>query len=64
MASANHDEANCTLDPEIVQEMQEFGITRVQVDHFHYKEYRYTNLKDAVAQAKRDQRTVGSDRFP
>jgi len=34
--------------------MATFGITRVPVDYFHYRHYRYTNLKDAVAQAKRD----------
>jgi hypothetical protein len=35
-------------------EMAKYGITRVPVDYFHYKGFRYTNLKDAVAQAKRD----------
>ncbi|MEW5424082.1 hypothetical protein [Amorphus sp. 3PC139-8] len=37
-------------------EMAEYGITRVPVDHFHYREFRYTNLKDAIAQAERDGR--------
>jgi len=32
-----------------------FGITRVPVEYFHYGEYRYTSLEDAIAQAKRDQ---------
>jgi hypothetical protein len=36
-------------------EMAKYGITRIPVDYFHYREFRYTNLKDAVAQAKRDQ---------
>lgn len=36
-------------------EMAKYGITRVPVDYFHYKQYRYTNLADAVAQAKRAQ---------
>ena len=31
------------------------GITRVSVDHFHWREFRYTNLNDAIAQAKRAQ---------
>jgi len=35
-------------------EMRSAGITRVQTDVFHYREYKYTNLKDAMAQAKRD----------
>lgn len=36
-------------------EMARYGITRVPVDYFHYNGFRYTNLKDAVAQAKRDE---------
>ncbi|MQX38619.1 hypothetical protein [Roseospira navarrensis] len=35
-------------------EMRCAGITRIPADVFHYKEYKYTNLKDAMAQAKRD----------
>ena len=34
--------------------MTRFGITRVPVDIFHYKSFRYTNLEDAIAQANRD----------
>jgi hypothetical protein len=30
------------------------GITNVPVDRFHYRDFRYSNLNDAVAQAKRD----------
>jgi hypothetical protein len=36
--------------------MAKYGITRVPVDYFHYGDFRYTNLKDAVAQAKRQRR--------
>jgi hypothetical protein len=35
--------------------MTEFGIIRVPVDYFHYKEFRYTHLVDALSEAKRDQ---------
>ncbi|SDF02696.1 hypothetical protein [Rhodospira trueperi] len=35
-------------------DMRSAGITRVQTDVFHYREYKYTTLKDAMAQAKRD----------
>ncbi|SDH77008.1 hypothetical protein [Roseospirillum parvum] len=35
-------------------EMRSAGITRVSADVFHYREYKYTTLKDAMAQAKRD----------
>ena len=37
------------------EEMTEFDIIRVPVDYFHYKEFRYTHLVDALAEAKRDQ---------
>ena len=33
---------------------KKYGISRVPADYFHYGKYRYTNLKDAIAQAKRD----------
>ena len=36
------------------EKMSRFGITRIPTDYFHYKTFRYTNLNDAVAQAKRD----------
>ena len=34
-------------------EMLKYGISRVPVDYFHYKDFRYTALKDAVAEARR-----------
>jgi hypothetical protein len=37
-------------------ELIKYNIKRVSVDFFHYQGFRYTNLKDAVAQARRDQR--------
>jgi hypothetical protein len=36
-------------------EMVKYGITCVPVEYFHYKDFRYTTLKDALAQAKRDE---------
>lgn len=36
-------------------QLEKYGITKTHVDVFSYKEYRYSNLKDAVAQAKRDE---------
>lgn len=35
-------------------EASDYGITTTQVTYYHYGAYRYTNLKDAVAEAKRD----------
>jgi hypothetical protein len=34
--------------------MATYGITCVPVDYFHFGEFRYTDLQNAVAQAKRD----------
>ena len=33
--------------------MIEYGITNIPVDSFHVGGFKYTNLKDAIAQAKR-----------
>ena len=55
MASADHNESKSVISPEATEKMAKYGITRVPVDYFHYKEFRYTNLKDAVAQAERQQ---------
>ena len=52
---ANYDESAPAPDLEAAEEMLKFGITQVPVVYFHYKEFRYTNLKDAIAQAKRQQ---------
>lgn len=35
-------------------EMARYAITRVPSNMFHYREYRYARLCDALAQAKRD----------
>ena len=45
------------VGPEITEELAKYGITRVPVDYFYYGKYRYTNLEDAVAEAKRNQRS-------
>jgi hypothetical protein len=39
---------------EDLQEMDRYGIVRVPADIFRYREFRYTNFQDALAQAKRD----------
>jgi len=43
-----------TLSVEERRQMENYGIARVPKDSFHYRELRYTNLQDALAQAKRD----------
>ena len=58
MTSADGEEANPALRPEAAEEMAKYGITCVPVDYFHYGSFRYTNLEDAVAEAKRQQSAI------
>lgn len=53
MPSADQKEPNTAQRPEATAEMEKLGITRVAVDYFPCGDFRSTNLKDAVAQAKR-----------
>jgi hypothetical protein len=55
MTLADRKEASPALSAEVAEEMAKHGITHVPVDCFHYGDFRYTNLEDAVAQAKRQQ---------
>jgi hypothetical protein len=41
-------------DTSKIELMTRYGITRVPTEEFRYKSYRYTNLTDALSQAKRD----------
>jgi hypothetical protein len=41
---------------EAVEEMAKYGITCTQISQFFYGGYRYTNLADAIAEAKRHPR--------
>ena len=65
MPAADRKEINPAINSEAVeansetaQAMAKYGITRVPVDYFHYKEFRYTNLDDAIAQATRQNGAV------
>ena len=55
MAAENIKKESAALSEEAAQGMTKYGINRISVDYFYYKQYRYSNLSDAVAQAKRDQ---------
>lgn len=48
-----------------IEEMARYAITCVPVDNFYYREFHYTNLDDAIAQATRDaaQPRLSSDTF-
>lgn len=43
------------VDQEASGAMAHYGIARRPIDYFHYKDYRYTSLTNAVAQARRDE---------
>lgn len=59
MTAATAEEAPKTADSEAEREMVKYGITRVPVDYFHLGNFRYTNLEDAIAEAKRQrQRSI------
>jgi hypothetical protein len=49
MRATDRKEIYPTINPEAAEAMAKYGITRVSVDYFHYKEFRYTNLDDAIA---------------
>jgi hypothetical protein len=44
---------------EISRELTQLGISCIPVDNFYYREFHYTNLQDAIAQATRDKIRVG-----
>lgn len=39
-------------------EMAKYCITRSTVDYFHYRDFKYTNLNDALAQARREEKEL------
>ena len=60
MAPENMNKTNSdsTITAEDANVMERYGITRVPVDYFWFREFRYTNLKDAIAQARRQERAA------
>ena len=53
---------NRPISSETENEMSKYGIIRVPVDYFHLGEFRYTNLKDAIAHAKQSDRSMKRSR--
>jgi hypothetical protein len=39
------------------EQMAHYGITRVPADQYRYKDYLYSKLRDAIAQARRDEQS-------
>jgi hypothetical protein len=61
MTSAKQREESPTVGQDFAEDMAKYGITRVPTDYFYYKEYRYTSLDDAIAQARRQHPAVPSN---
>jgi hypothetical protein len=55
MENDTNNEINATIDPEDEAMMVKYGITRVPINYYHYKGYRYTNQNDALAEIERQQ---------
>ncbi len=53
MTTVHHDKAIADSQPDAAREMAKHGITCVPVDYFHFGQYRYTHLEDAIAEAER-----------
>ena len=54
MSAFEKEDQRQRLSLEAEKEMARLGIVRVPADYFQYREFRYTNLQDALAQARRD----------
>ena len=54
MTTISQGKQGTEITPEMLEEMEKYGISTFPVHYFQLGQYRYTNLKDAVAQAKRE----------
>lgn len=53
MTKPINSDAQAPSGPENAAEMEKYGITKKPIDYYFLGEYRYTTLRDALAQAKR-----------
>lgn len=53
MSDTTTDEQQSAEDDGMAEELTKYGITRKTINVFLIGEYRYSNLRDAIAQAKR-----------
>lgn len=61
MTSPEIEAAHVSAGQDASDQMAKYGITRVPVDHFHYKEFRYSTLQEAIAEAQRRQHAASPD---
>lgn len=59
MSQQVDDSAEITDDAVVSDEMAKYGISKILVAQYHCGEYRYSNLRDAVAHAKRTVDALG-----
>jgi hypothetical protein len=53
MMPEHTNQSDADIGSEAVEEMAKYGIKCAQISQFFYGDYRYTNLADAIAEAKR-----------
>jgi hypothetical protein len=53
MMPEHTNQSDADIGSEAVEEMAKYGIKCAQINQFFYGDYRYTNLADAIAEAKR-----------
>jgi hypothetical protein len=63
MTSPDIEAEHVSAEQDDSDQMAKFGITRVPVDHFRYKELRFSTLQEAIAEAKRQQHAASPDRY-
>lgn len=50
-----------TADEEEAELLAHFAITKVPAYRYHYREWRYSSLEDALAQARRDAASLSAE---
>lgn len=58
MTTVQTTEMRETISHNDVEEMTRYGIKKVSIEYFYLGEYGYRDLKDAIAQAKRELNTA------
>ena len=56
MTSQNIQQKISGVTPEDAETMTKYGIKLLKTAYYHYRDFRYSNLKDAIAQAIHDQK--------
>ncbi len=57
MDTTKHNTMSDELTPEMAAVMEQHGISRFPVYYYRFGRYKYSNLRDALAQAERERGT-------